>query len=267
MCCLFSCITTERYIYSASPPNSPFFNEKGQSELAGYYSAIPKITDPTEVYSDGFDIHGAYAIGNHWALTAGFLNRQEEDLNIYNNEIPFDSSVIRYNRNLFSVGAGVFIPLNPAKTITLNMYGGVDIGKFSFNENGSANGIPGERFYNNNITKEFFQPSVNFMPNKYFHASVIFKNSYVHYRHINTNYTGDELAFYSLDTICGQAIHFSEPALDFQCGIPPIPWLKVDFIMSNASNPFPNTLLDVRDPNFSIGLSVDFSKIGKKNSE
>jgi len=105
------------------------------------------------------------------------------------------------------------------------------------------------------------------MPGKYFRASIIFKNSYVHYGRITTNYTGDELAFYSLDTIYDQTIHFSEPALDFQCGVPPIPWLKVDFIMSGTSNPYPNTLLDIRSPNFSIGLSVDFSKMGRKSSE
>jgi len=147
MCYLLSCITTERYIYSASPANSPFFNEKGQSELAGYYSSTGRTQ--TGGFANGFDIHGAYSIGNHWALTARYFNRKEEDFNNenrYNYNIPFDTSVIRYKRNLFSVGAGFFIPLNPAKTITLNMYGGMDFGKFSFTENGWENGIPGERF-------------------------------------------------------------------------------------------------------------------------
>jgi len=38
MAFFFSC-NTPRYIYSPSPPNNPYFKEKGDSKLAAYYSS------------------------------------------------------------------------------------------------------------------------------------------------------------------------------------------------------------------------------------
>ncbi|HET7116561.1 MAG TPA: hypothetical protein VFI29_08730 [Hanamia sp.] len=262
MCCLLSC-TTRRYVYSASPANSPYFNKKGESELAGYFSSsAPNLP---RGYANGFDLHGAYAISDHWALTTGYFNRKEKDIGMYNSNMPFDSSVIRYKRKLFGVGAGYFIAVNPKKTITFNMYGGMDFGKFSFTENGWENGIPGDRFHNSNITKWFIQPSINFMPGRYFHASIILKNSFVHYGGITTSYTTDELDYYSLNKIANKTIYFIEPAWDIQLGLPEIPWLKVDMMWSFVSTHiFDNTLLDVRGLNFSIGLSTDLSQIRKK---
>lgn len=262
ICGLLSC-TTRRYIYAASPANSPYFTKKGQSKVAGYYSSNGRVLPIG--YANGFDLHGAYATSDHWALTAGLFNRKEKDIGNYNSNIPFDSSFIRYKRNLFSVGAGYFIPLNSKKTITFNMYGGMAFGKFSFKENGEKDGIAGERFHNSKITKWFFQPSINFVPGKYFNASIILKNSFVHYGGIATDYTTDELAYYSLNKIAYKTIYFNEPALDIQFGLPYVPWIKTDIMWSFISNSnYADTRLDVRGFNFSIGLSVDFSKIKEK---
>lgn len=258
---LVSCTTTSRYIYSASPADSPYFIEKGQSELAGYYS-FSESARPRR-YAHGFDLHGAYAISDHLALTAGYFNRKEQDISSYNS-IPFDNSVIRYERNLFGVGAGYFISLNPSKTITINMYGGMDFGKFSFKEEGETNGTPGDKFHDSKITKWFIQPSINFMPGRYFHAAFILKNSFVHYGGITTSYTTDELEDYSLNKIANKTIHFSEPALDIQLGMPNIPWLKMDIMYSFISNYIGYPQLDVRVFNFSIGLSTDISQIRKR---
>ena len=260
---LISC-TTHRYIYSASPADSPYFTKKGQSELSGYYSVSGNVLP--KGYAHGFDLHGAYAISDHWALTAGYFNRKEKDID-HNYNTPSDSSVVvvGYKRNLFGIGGGYFIPLNPRKTITFNLYGGMDFGKFSINENDQSNGISDERFHDSKITKWFIQPSINFMPGRYFHASFISKNSFVHYGGITTSYTTDELAHYSLNKIANKTIHFSEPALDIQLGFPNIPWLKLDMMWSFAtSNDYDETQLDIRSPNFSIGLSMDFSQMSKK---
>ena len=100
---------------------------------------------------------------------------------------------------------------------------------------------------------------------EYFNASIIFKNSFVHYGGISTNYTADEIAYYSLNKIANKTIYFSEPALDIQFGMPYVPWIKTDFMESFIANSnYVDTRLDVRGLNFSIGLSVDFSKIGGK---
>ena len=171
---LSSC-STYRYIYSASPANNPYFTKKGESKLTGYYSGAGNSSRLEK--ADGFDLHAAYAIGDHWAVTTGYFNRRERDTYNYSrNNTPFDSSVINYKRNLFDIGAGYFLTLNPKKTITFNLYGGMATGKFSFEDNGTNNGANYNRFHSSDISKWYFQPSINFMPGKYFRICGYFKN-------------------------------------------------------------------------------------------
>jgi hypothetical protein len=176
---LYSC-STHRYIYSASAANNPYFVEKGESKLTGYYSSS-NSNRITKEFARGVDLQAAYAVGNHWAITTGYFNRRERDVyNYYNNNGPFDSSVVNYKRNLVDMGAGYFISLNPKKTIIFNFYGGMAFGKFSFDDNGQNDGAGYNRFHNSNISKWYFQPAINFMPGNYFRFSFIIKNSFVH---------------------------------------------------------------------------------------
>ncbi len=218
----------------------------------------------TNKYANGLDLQGAYAIDNHWALTAAFFNRREKD--IYNSDIynsPFDSSIVTYTRNLFEFGGGYFIPLNAKKTITFNFFGGMGFGKFSFDDNGlDGNMTNYSRYHTSNISKWFFQPSINFMPGRYVRISFTIKSSYVHYGNIRTSYSATELQYFSLDIIANRTLNFIEPAWDFQFGLPQLPWVKLDLAVSAVSGP-PIHQLDVRSNNTSIGLSFDFSKIGK----
>lgn len=48
----FTSCTTNRYIYSASPANNPYFTKKGDSKLTGYYSSDAG-SDATEKYARG----------------------------------------------------------------------------------------------------------------------------------------------------------------------------------------------------------------------
>ncbi|MEJ7672135.1 MAG: hypothetical protein WKF59_05375 [Chitinophagaceae bacterium] len=102
--------SSNRYMYSASPPN-PYFKEKGESKLAAYYSSS-NDNATTKEFAGGWDLQGAYAISDHWALTASYFNRREQDVYNYMYSNPFDSSVVKYKRNLFEIGGGYFLSLN-----------------------------------------------------------------------------------------------------------------------------------------------------------
>ena len=102
-CMLFSC-TTYRYIYTASPPDIPLFKEKSESKVTAYYSGN-RSGNLTNKYAHGFDLHGAYALSNHWAVTASYLFRREKDYYTTLNSI-FDSSDVRYKRNILDAGVG-----------------------------------------------------------------------------------------------------------------------------------------------------------------
>ena len=259
----FSSCTTYRYMYAASPPNNPYFTQKGESKLTGYYSSSDNNII-TKEFADGFDFHAAYAIGDHWALAAGYYNRRERD--VFSSSFNlYDTSTINYKRNLFDIGGGYFVPLSIKKGITFNLYGGMALGKFSLVDNGiDKNQAVYNRYHNSHITKWFFQPAINFMPGRYVRFSFITKFSFVHYGNIQTSYTPDEVQYFSLNRIKNRTVSFIEPSLNFQFGLPKYPWVKLDAGISSASNPFRDVVrLDVRGSNASIGLSFDFSKMKK----
>ena len=260
---LASC-STYRYIFSASPPNNPYFSKKGESKISGYYSD----GGTNRLYGEkanGFDLHGAYALSDHWAITTGYFKRNERDVFEYSrNRSPFDSSVVHYERNLYNIGGGYFTTINSKKTITLNLFAGVGFGKFAMDDDGTNNGALYSRKHSSDITRYYFQPALNFSPYPFFRFSFVLKTSLVHYKNSNTSYTASEQEYFSLDQINDRVKAISEPAVNIQLGLPQYPWVKLDATLSGASNPFSaESHLQVRGNNASIGLSFDLSKLKK----
>src|SRR6185436_15498399 len=94
---LTSC-RTPRFVYSPAPPNNPYFREKGESKIAAYYSTAADENDLQQEYNDGLDLQAAYAVSDHFALTADYFKRNEKDVFKDYDRSLFDSSVIRYDR-------------------------------------------------------------------------------------------------------------------------------------------------------------------------
>lgn len=264
--CACSACNTERYIYTPSIPNNPYFREKGESKLAAYYSSGGDDNPRTGHKNNGFDLQGAYALSKNWAITTSFFSRQESDIYTSSHYNFFDSSYINYKRHITDFGGGYFVPLNRRQNAFFAIYGGIGFGEFSINDKGidrARNSY--SRFHNSDITKWFIQPSFNFFAGNYFRMALIGKFSFVHYGNISTSYLNEELQYYWLDRIKSKTISFFEPTLNIQFGIPPIDWVKIDGGFTFSSDPFEEpSRAEARNFNASIGLSFDFSKI-KKN--
>lgn len=263
----YSC-NTPRFVYSPSPPNNPYFKEKGESKLSAYYSSGGDDNKRTGHKNNGFDLQAAYALSNNWALTAGFFDRKEKDVYQYGNYNYFDSSVVSYKRNITDFGGGYFISLDKRRSVFFAIYGGLGFGKFSFTDNGIDKArVNYTRFHNSAVTKWFVQPSLNLIASDYFRASFIAKFSFLHYGNISTSYTTDELQFYWLDKIKNKTVSYVEPAFNMQFGVPPVDWVKVEGGFTFSSDPFyKNSQIQARGFNASIGLSFDFTKLRKKQN-
>lgn len=257
-----SCTMPYRYIYTATPPNNPYFIEKGESKLAAYYSGAWNGGDPSQRRSGGGDFQSAYAIGNHWAVTAGYLNRREVDGYSYNNtDNVREGPYINYKRNLFDIGTGYFVALDKKKTSTFNLYGGVALGKFSIADEDF------DKFHKSSITKTYFQPSINYMPTPHFRISFGSRFSFVHYGDIQTSYAKEDIEKLTLNLIDNRTIFYIEPAFNLQFGFRQFPGAKIDFSMSGTSRPFRDERIKLysRTSNISLGLSFDISKMNKKD--
>ncbi|MEO6405917.1 MAG: hypothetical protein ABIY51_04755 [Ferruginibacter sp.] len=259
----FSSCNSPRYIYAASPPNNPNFSEKGQSKLAAYYSSVLGHSS-TEKLAAGLDLHGAFAISDHWAVISSYYQRTEKDVftEVDFND-PFKNSVVKYKRNSVELGAGYYTAVNAGKSIFINLYAGAATGKLAIDDNGTdQNNMNYTRYYSNHASKFFFQSAVNFIPSPNFNLSFIVKSTYVQYRNIHTSYTIDELQTLRLDEINNKTFNFIEPAVNFEIGLTKYPGIKLSALLSWVANhPFYDN--NIRYSNSSIGLTLDFSKLGK----
>jgi hypothetical protein len=261
---LASC-RTPRIIYSPSPPNNPYFREKGESKLAAFYSGGDNNKASGE-YNLGFDLQSAYAISNNFALTAGYFQRDEKEIFALSNRRHFDSSVIRYKRNTTDFGAGYFKALGKSRVAYFNLYAGAGFGKFSFTDTGiDSIGLNYNRDYSNDIVKWYIQPSLNLYPAENFRLGFIWKYCNVNYSNQLSTYTTNELNYLDLDLIRKKSIGFFEITINSQVSFSAAKWLAIEGSVTLSSDPFENSVnLEARNFNASIGLCFDFSKIKKK---
>ncbi len=273
---LISSCTVERakrYVYASQAANNPFFKQKGDSKITGYYSG-----DGNEK-NDGLNVQGAYAISNNLIVAAAYGFKKEtqkysyDSIRFYRSGLfggyleanIYDSSVINYKRDFFEFGLGYILPLNKKKTTSYNLYAGVALGNFSASDAGlDSTSKNYTRYYNAKTTKWYLQGSLNVMESEYFYFSVGGKLSILKYNSINTSYTTGELDYFYLNKIDGKSFSFLEPFINVQLGTPKLKWIKVDGQFS-FSTKMPNAYPQIKTFNASIGLTLYPSKIKIKN--
>jgi len=239
-----SCIfhPANRYVYAAQPANVPYFKQKGDAKITGYSSDGTDFTQK----DGGTSIQGAYAVSNHWAITAAFNHWKQKQVYYYDSSRyyssfsqgyvrtnVFDSSLINYKNNTFELGGGYYTALNKKKTITYNLYGGVAIGKYAINDAGlDSNNKNYTRFNTNNVTKWYLQGAFNFMPSPYFYCSIGGNFSVLNFSSKNTTYSNQELEYFYLNKINNKSFFMWEPYFNMQIGVPKINWVKLDMQLS-----------------------------------
>lgn len=238
----YSCITiffiscnTPRYVYAPSPPNTPFFQEKGDSKISAAYSI--GNDEGNGERNRGYDIQAAYAVSDHWAITFDHFYRREKDVYNFYEYSGFDSSTVKYKRQITSIGAGYFHEMNRRGTVLFNLYAGVGFGKFNIDDHGIDDSLSAySRFHNSRITKWYLQPAINFMPGTSFWCSVSTRFSFVKYSNITTSYSLEEQERYDLKNLNNRVLSFFEPSYNMLIGVPHCPWLKMNAGFALSAN-------------------------------
>jgi len=264
---LVSCYTP-RYVYSPAAQDVPLLVEKNDSRISFNYST--NLTGNKKIngqsvnqYSNGIDLHGAYAVSNHFAIQASYFSRRERnsgDFYTYR-----DSATIRYQRHLTEVGGGYFTKLNKAGSLLFQGFAGVAKGHFSLNDNGlDGNGQAYSRFHRADVSKFYIQPAIMYQHNKQSAVSVSSRFSFVNYDNIQTDYAANELTNFELETLGDGTIVFWEPAFIHAIGFNNFPvrfeyQLGLSILMSRR-------FIDARSFNFSFGLQSDIARLFKKKT-
>ena len=255
---MISC-NTPRYIYSPSAHNVPVLTKKGDSKLGAVYSTNftgeeKRDGNLIDNRSRGFDLHGAVAITDHFAVQAGHFYRWEKSSGAK------DSLTIRYKRNLTEIGLGYYLPINDKKNVIFQFFGGGGFGKFNFTDNSRS----GYNFHEANIAKIYLQPAFLFRSKGSFTSSVSLRASIINYSGIKTNYTATQLSDFNLDNLTGRAKIFFEPAFTGSFGFKNVPGLRFE-LQGGLSFLIARNYVDYRFFNFSAGTWVDIGSLFNKN--
>ena len=255
---LASC-KTPRYAYSPSAHNVPVITQKGDGKIGALYSTntmggSAEGTNAINNTANGFDVQGAYALSDNWAVQASHFQRWETTTG------GSDSVTIKYRRNLTEIGGGYYYALSENKKTFIQFFAGLGLGKFSFTDHS----INGDFFHQSNIFKFYIQPAFLFRSKGSFSGAVDVRGSFIKFNSIKTNYTADALTNYKLDNLNGGTKFFLEPGFTGSFGFKNIPGLRIEIQGSVSIFPSDNPF-NYRKSNFSIGSYLDFGSLKRRN--
>lgn len=262
---LFMSCSTPRYMYSPSAHNVPVLVKKGDSKLSAMYSTnlSQKTTDNEgshESKNRGFDLQGAVAVTDNFAIQANYFSRRESNNGNEDDGRP-DSSFLNYKRNLTEIGVGYFKPLNSRNLVLFQVFGGIGKGRFSFTDNGKdINYNSYTKNHQADITKFYIQPAMIFRTRGSFAGSISTRLSIIKYSNIKTDYSASELTDYNLDSLSNGARTFWEPAITNSFGFKKLPGIRIEYQFGTTILLSRRTI-DYRSFNFSLALVFDIPKL------
>lgn len=253
---------TPRYAYSPVAHNVPVITQKGDGKVGISYSTNPsgREVDDDDVKredrSKGFDLQGAYAISDNWAIQIAHARRWEKTTG------GSDSSTVKYDRNLTELGVGYYFPLTSKKKAFFQLFGGGGWGKFSFTDASKY----GYFYHEANVVKIYIQPAMLFRSKGSFSTSIAIRGSIMSFNAIRTNYNSSQLEDFSLDSLGSGSRFFIEPGFVSSFGFKNVPGLRIEF-QGGLSALIARRELDFRPVNLSIGTYIDFGSLMKRSGK
>ncbi len=273
---LFSC-TSPRFVNSPTAYNANFFKEKGDFKISA--SGSMNLNRVVEEESDdnhrersfGADFQAAYAVTDHFLVTAGGLFRKETDKFYWDDLISSNTeNKVRYNRYLLDIGLGYYTAMGRSKKHFFNLTGGLGFGKASHTDNGFPD--LRSRTYDVNVLKYYLQPAFNFGFSESFKMSIAPKISALNFNNIKSTYLPGEGEMLGLNNVRGNTFIMFEPSVLFQVGFKNAEWIKIDIGLNFSTNPTNRLFNDIdsegenlHSRNFLFSLGTSFYPFAGRN--
>ena len=184
---LTSCYTaTPKYLYAAHSVNLLQTEKKGDLKAAiNYTQSKHNDNNVGKEISNGIEIQSAYSVLNNFVVKADVFQRWETDQS-GRNQIERYKYRLNYKRSGVNVSVGYYKPVGKQKQISLNIDGGIGLGKTGF-DGTYREDIITKYFYSANHSSVFITPSVALKPTKNYFLIIGYRLSSVNFFKINTN--------------------------------------------------------------------------------
>lgn len=268
---LWSCSST-RYSYNPAAFYNPLFEQKGQSNIKASYSNGPSDNaSGLTSRNDGMDINAAYAVTNRLSVASSYYFRNEKDSYYSDWDISIngstshtvDSAIVNYNRKMWQIGAGYAFPFKNQKS-SFTIFGYAGLASNRMNDKGLKENHPYSNYHNFDSYLFSVQPALNLGLNNNITSSIITRVTYTHNHNIKTDYDGVFLHDAGLTDI--DDLFYLALGYNMRVSFNSIPWLKLEGqFMFSGSGEKNNSVHYARGSSSSVGLSVDLTKLMKKN--
>jgi hypothetical protein len=234
---LLSSCTEFRFAYAPVPVNTPGLKKKNDTRLGSsvsmgdfYLYGQQNLNANTNA---NFNANGAYAITNHFAVTASYTGtiaeRDQIQYAYYNSSNTF-ADRIDYKRKHLEIGAGFFYPISRDKKTFLECFGGVGLGKLRIKDELIENNtVTSSNYFASRANTIFIQPSITFHWGKGSFLSLGGRYVNTGYTLISSTYSEEKIAEYNLKDITTKRIGFIEPFYSLNFGFKEIPWLRLQY--------------------------------------
>lgn len=258
--CFSSCVQ-KRFLHNAAPVLNPMNKEKGELYAAAYYHDnvhwfSDVNLDSSNGSSNGLNLQGAWAFSNRFALAGAYNYLHQQQLYVGEYSGPFQKSMIRYNRNEFTLAVNWFRP-GREKLGSVNILVGTTLGNVKMSDAGKLGGGGGyTRYFDARSYAVFIQPSLNvYFPRSTSALGFSTRFAMQQYGNIKTNYTDSERASYRLDETGWSPI--AESGMKVSIGIKRTPLaldIQGNYILYHKAR------MHVRRTNFSAGIAYHFNR-------
>lgn len=215
-------------------------------------------TNPYESIN-GIQAQGSYSISSQLALQSSYMHSSEKGGSEGNGQT---SIVYRYKRNVTEAGIAFFENLDKKNTFFAELAAGTGFGKFNATEVSSLQ-APGGRFYNHNVFKLYFQPSIYYAsPNLCMGFGLKFAS--IRFDRIQTDYTNTERETRDITTNSSLRATTIDLFLKTDVFLNSLPWLGFNAQFLYSTDQKKSFNYNQNDWNAGIGLSIRLDNPGRK---
>lgn len=261
---LFSACTTAEFIqHTPTLANTGMHRDKGDFAGRFFYSTGSASINSSSNSSgpspydalNGLQAQGSVAAGRQIALQVSHMYSREKGGSTENGNHRI---VYNYRRNITEAGLAWFYPFGPKKDFFMEIAGGTGLGRYTSSEVASLQ-LPGGRFYNHNVFKLYFQPTVYFR-SRHFNAGAGMKFARQSFGAISTNYSSDEKAAREILDVSRLNTGTTEVFFRLEWFPKGLEWLGISAHAQQGGETSQKMGGNINDSNFGLGLCFRLTK-------